>query len=247
MSDGARPGHGLVLLDRQYVDVTGDRVADQVSLWGHKFSPDTVYYNQLYVEVVDGATHRPATIPLPGGYNPAMQFCDFNADGVADIYVSAETGGSSGTSDYSIVSDPHNVPRRLPVPHPLAISGHFVDDYRAIIFLQEQNKPYILDLSERKYRYEQAGYYRNGKLVAPTSVMPNAYSILRPVDPDRNGVCELYGVQRIAGFYNADTIGYATSLWSWNGQRWGLVEAVVLPYRKMLAISTATVHNERKS
>ncbi len=223
----SRPDNQLVLLDRQYVDVTGDHIPDQVSLSGQKFSPDTVYYKQLYVEVVDKATQKPTTITLQGGYNPKMLFCDFNGDRVADIYVSAETGGSGGTSNYYIYTDINNIPTELPVPQPLTITGHFQDHYKVSISIKEQNKTYTLDLSERKNTYEQDGFYRNGKLVTPSNVLPNAYSVLRPVDTDHNGVCELYGVQRIAGFYNADTIAYATSLWKWDRNHWMLVEATV--------------------
>ncbi|UUZ95393.1 VCBS repeat-containing protein [Paenibacillus sp. P25] len=224
----ARPDEGLVLLDRQVVDVTGDGHPDQVSLLGQKFSQDTVYYRRLFIQVADRATHKTTLIPLQGGgYHPAMRFCDFNGDRVADIYVSAETGGAGGTSDYYIYTVAHHVPRAIPVPRPLTITGQFLDDYRASISIQEQNKTYTLDLSEKKTSYDQAGYYKNGKLVNPTPVLPNDYGVLRPVDTDHNGVCELYGVQRIAGFYNADTIAYATSLWKWERDRWALIHAAV--------------------
>jgi hypothetical protein len=207
----------LVLLDRQFVDVTGDHVRDQVSLLGEKFSPDTVYYKQLYVEVVDQATQRPSVIELQGGYNPKLEFCDFNGDKVSDIYVSAETGGSAGTSDYYLYTALNNKPKALPVPQPLTISGQFHDHYLVSISIKEHNMTYTLDLSNRKKTYDQAGYYKDGKLVTPTDVLPNTFSILNPVDRDRDGVCELYGVQRISGFYNADTIAYAISLWKWYG------------------------------
>ncbi|SEN48921.1 hypothetical protein [Lihuaxuella thermophila] len=217
----------VVLLARQSVDVTGDRVPDQVSLLGQRYSPETVYYRQLYIEVVDGATQRRSTIPLPGGYNPKMQFFDFNGDQVADIYVSAETGGSGGISDFHLYSVINNIPRKLPVPQPLTITGQFQDHYRVSLSIREPNRTYTLDLSEKKSIYDQAGYYRNGKLLTPSNILPNAYSVLRPVDPDRDGVYELYGVQRIAGFYNADTIADVTSLWKWERDRWRLVDVNV--------------------
>lgn len=224
----ARPDNPFVLLDRQYADVTGDRILDQVSLLGRKFSPDTVYYEHLHIEVVDGATRKPAAITLQGGgYNPQMRFCDFNGDRVADIYVSAESGGSAGTSDFYLYTDIHNVPRELPVPQPLTITGRFLDDYKVSIAIQELHKTYIVDLHERKHSYDQAGYYKNGKLTAPTNVLPNAYSALRPVDADRDGVCELFGVQRVAGFYNADTVAFVTSLWKWHRDHWVPVHAAV--------------------
>lgn len=123
MNNAIRPENQYVLLDKQYVDVTGDHIPDQVSLLGQKFSPDTVYYRQIFVEVVDRAAHKPSIITLQGGYNPKMLFCDFNGDRVADILVSAETGGSGGTSDYYIFTDINNIPEQLSVPHPVLLGA----------------------------------------------------------------------------------------------------------------------------
>ncbi|CAG7637839.1 hypothetical protein PAESOLCIP111_03885 [Paenibacillus solanacearum] len=228
MNNGlARPAQDYILLDSKDVDVTGDRLPDRVSLYGQKYSPDTVYFKQLAVEVTDRTKPRPIVIPVPGGYNPTMQFCDFTGDRVADIYVTAETGGSAGTSDHYLYTVLHHVPRQLPVPQPLGITGRFEDGYRATIAIKESNQRYTIDLSDRKAAYDQAGYYRDGKLLTPTNVLPNAYSVLRPVRLDPSGVCGLYGVQRIAGFYNADTIAYVTSLWRWQHERWLLLEAAL--------------------
>ena len=222
-----RTANDFVLLDRRYIDVTGDHILDRISLYGQKYNPDTAYYKQLVVEVADRTQPKPAIITLPGGYNPTMQFCDFNGDNAADIYVSAETGGSAGTSDFYLYTDLNNIPKQLPVPQPLEISGQFQDQYQVSISIKESNKTFTLDLSERKNQYDQAGYYRNGKLITPTNVLPNAYTVLRPVRLSHDGVCSLYGIQRIAGFYNADTIAYVTSLWKWHTNHWMLLETAV--------------------
>ena len=235
-----------VLLDEQWRDVTGGGRPDLVRLIGHRTDPERVYYEHVYVQVFPNAerTARPPSIPgqpstpsaqqplsirFAGGYEPKMQFCDFSGDSIADVYVSMATGGSGGIGDFYLATFAGNVARQLPVPPPLTISGRFLDDYKVLIEVKETGQKTVIDVSDKKAQYDSEGLYRNGKLLKPTTILPNAYSTLEPIDRNRNGVCELRGIQRIAGAYNADTIAYVISVWGYERvrRRWALLRSII--------------------
>jgi hypothetical protein len=89
---------------------------------------------------------------------------------------------------------------------------------------------YLLDISDRGSEYLSEIYYRNGKLKAPISGFVNPLSVLQPVDFDYDRVLELMAFQKIAGRYNADSLGYIQNILKWDGQRFILDN-------QMLAIS----------
>lgn len=209
-------------------DVTGDGRPDLITLMGKRHSSDSPYYEQLKLMVQDSAAKKLSFFTTPyGGYQPELFFCDFTGEKANQILIQAPTGGSAGTSDYYLFSDKNNQPTLMPVPQPLTILGTFQDGYKVPLTIKETNQTTILDVSDRRSIYEENGVYKNGKLLRPTEVMPNTYSVLQPIDENRDGICELKGVQRVSGVANADTIAYVESMWKWDKNRWILQNARV--------------------
>lgn len=214
------------LVQTREIDVTGDGKPDTVSLIGMKSDNSSPYYDKLFITVL-GPTQTQVVIPLEGGYNPQMDFCDFIQDKLPQIYVSAETGGSGGLSNYYIYSLKNNVPTAIPLPSPLHVKATFKKNYVVRMKIEETGKSFKIDIKDRKDDYEKFGVYKNGRVVKPIIVDVNPYNLLRAVDEDRDGVCELKGVQRITGIANADTLGYVTSVWKWKKGKWNLKESSV--------------------
>ena len=73
-------------------------------------------------------------------------------------------------------------------------------------------------------------YDKDGKLKAPISGFVNPLSGLYPVDFDSNGVYELLTFQKIAGQYNADSLGYVQNSLNWNGSVFSLYNQYVAIY-----------------
>ncbi|NOV02575.1 hypothetical protein [Paenibacillus planticolens] len=233
-SPSAQPGQqgqqGQLIQTRD-IDVTGDGVKDHVALVGSKLDMNSPYYDKLFI-VVSSPGQTQVVIPLQGGYNPNMQFCDFIGEKLPQIYVSAENGGSGGLSTFYMYSLKNNVPTAIPLPEPLRVHATFKNNYVVKMKIEATGKSFKIDIKDRKDDYEKFGVYKNGKVVKPITVSVDAYSLLMPVDKKGDGNCELKGVQRITGIANADTLGYATSVWKWHKGRWILKEsAVVKTYR----------------
>ncbi len=221
-----------VVLDQRMIDVTGGGKPDLVRLVGHRIDPERVYYEHVYVQVFpngDTTIRQPLSIRFPGGYEPKMQFCDFSGDRIADVYVSVATGGSGGIGNFYLATFARNIARQLPVPQSLTITGRFLDDYKVIIEVAETGQKTVISVADKKQQYETEGLYRNGKLLKPTTILANDFSTLEPIDRNRNGICELRGIQRIAGAYNADTIAYVTSIWGYERarNRWALLRSII--------------------
>ncbi len=215
------------LIQTRDIDVTGDGVLDQVALSGTKLDMNSPYYDQLFI-VVTSPGQTQVVIPLQGGYNPSMQFCDFIGEKLPQIYVSAENGGSGGLSTFYLYSLKNNVPTAIPLPAPLRVNATFKNNYVVKMKIEESGKSFNIDIKDRKDDYEKFGVYKDGKVVKPIIVDVGAYSLLKPVDKAGTGKCDLRGVQRITGIANADTLGYATSLWQWKKGRWVLKESAVV-------------------
>lgn len=215
------------LIQAREIDVTGDGRLDNVALVGSKMDLDSPYYDKLFI-VVSSPGQTQVIIPLQGGYYPNMQFCDFIGDKLPQIYVSAETGGSGGLSNYYLYSLKNNVPTAIPLPEPLRVKATFKKNYVVQMKIEETGKSYKIDIKDRKDEYEKFGVYHNGKPVKPIIVNVDAYSLLKPVSKEGSGRCDLIGVQRITGIANADTLGYATSLWQWKKGRWVLKDSAVV-------------------
>jgi hypothetical protein len=218
-------GQGQLIQTRD-IDVTGDGKLDMVSLVGLKSDLNSPYYDKLFISVT-GQGQAQVVIPLEGGYNPKMDFCDFIHDKLPQIYVTSDTGGSGGFTSNYIYSLKNNVPTAIPMPEPLHVKATFKNNYKVKMKIEETGKSFTLDIADRKEAYEQFGIYNQGKIVKPIIVNVDAYSLLKPVDVDRDGFCELKGVQRITGIANADTLGYVTSVWKWHKGQWKLKEAAV--------------------
>lgn len=214
------------LIQTREIDVTGDGKFEVVSLVGLKSDPNSPYYDRLFISSV-GQGQAQVVIPLEGGYNPKMDFCDFIHDQLPQIYVTSDTGGSGGFTSNYIYSLKNNVPTAIPMPEPLHVKATFKNNYKVKMKIEETGKSFKLDIADRKDAYEQFGIYHNGKIVKPLIVNVDAYSLLKPVDVDRDGFCELKGVQRITGIANADTLGYVTSVWKWHKGKWQLKEAAI--------------------
>jgi hypothetical protein len=224
------PGHAspAAVIQTQEGDVTGDKKLDTVVLKGQKMDPNSGFYDKLFIEVNNAADNKKSEVTLQGGYTPKMRLCDFNGDKIDDVYVSAATGGSGGYTDTYIYSFKKNKPVSLGVPTPLAITGSFEDNYVVKFIIPEQKKTVFVDVKDHKDIYDQAGIYLNNKVVKPTAAMVGAFSELRPIDADKDGICELVGIQRISGVYNADTIAYGLSLWKYDKKKWKLMNSIVV-------------------
>ncbi|MCM3308639.1 hypothetical protein [Priestia megaterium] len=98
----------------------------------------------------------------------------------------------------------------------------YQDQCKATVISHKPQKKYIINLTYKGKEYLTDIYSKNGMLKSAIEGWVNPLSGLYPVDFNRDSTYELEGYQRIAGRYNADSIGFVQTVVKWNGQIFNL-------------------------
>jgi hypothetical protein len=208
-------------------DVTGDRVPDNVYLTGIKTSASPFIQN-ITLLVQNGRSGELTSVPLRenAGYNPTVFLGDFTGNGVDDIFISIATGGSGGMMYHYIYSLVDNTAQLLfdfnVYNEQFQYEVTYQDYYKVEVVSMINNKKYMIDISTKGSEYLNEIYDENGKLKSPITGFVNPLSGLYPVDFDSNKRYELLAYQKIAGRYNADSLGFVLNTLAWFDNRFVL-------------------------
>jgi len=166
------------------------------------------------------------TLSENAGYNPRIVLAELTGDGVQDIMVSIDSGGSGAIMYHYIYSFVNNRPLLIfdfnAYNSEYKYDITFKDNYKVEAISWKNRSKYIIDISLKGEDYLNEIYDANGKLKAPISGFVNPLSGLYPVDFNSDGVYELLAYQKIAGRYNADSLGYFMNTLKWNRNRFEL-------------------------
>lgn len=201
-------------------DVNGDRIPDNVYLTGIK-TPGSPFTQNITLIIQDRMTGMVTSIPLRenAGYDPIVSLWDFTGDSIYDIFISIASGGSGAIMYHYIYSFINNIPQLLfdfnVYNQQYEYDITYKDNYKVEVISKKNNKKYIIDISLKGEEYLNEIYDENGKLKNPLNGFVNPLSGLYPVDFDSNKVYELLAFQKIAGRYNADSLGYVLNTLKW--------------------------------
>jgi hypothetical protein len=201
-------------------DVNGDGIPDNVYLTGTK-TPDSPFIQNITLVIQGGMTGGFTSVSLSdnAGYNPTLFLGDFTGDRVNDILISINSGGSGGIMYHYIYSFINNSVKLLfdfnVYNEKYNYEVTYKDNYKVEVTSKENSEKYIIDISSRDADYLDEIYDANGKLNQPIDGFVNPLSGLYPIDFDSNGVYELLAYQKIAGRYNADSLGYILNTLKW--------------------------------
>ncbi|WP_130806213.1 VCBS repeat-containing protein [Senegalia massiliensis] len=213
-------------------DVTGDRIPDNIYLTGIK-TIDSPFVQNITLVIQDGKTGMRNYVSLKSnaGYDPTIILRDFTGDGVKDILISIASGGSGGIMYYYIYSDINNIPKLLFDYNIFNETYNYkviYKDFYKVEVINVTNKiKYIIDISYKGQDYLNEIYDSNGKLKSEIEGFVNPLSGLYPIDFDSDGIYELIGYQRIAGLYNADSLGYIQTGLQWSGKKFDVFNQYV--------------------
>lgn len=239
-SGGFQPGYGFpyrvnepVVVNEAIGDVNGDGVPDRVYLTAIKSDdPNSAFVTQITLNIQDGATQRVYPIPLNdngnAGYNPTLFLGDFTGDGIPDILVRIDSGGSGAfTFDY-IYSFVNNQARLLfdfnQYNEQNQYTVTYLDQYKVRVDSPPTNRTYLIDISERGSEYLSEIYNADGTLKEPIQGWNDGVSGFYPVDIDRDGVYEVQTYQQLSGRYHADSLGYMVNTLQWDGQKFAILQ-----------------------
>lgn len=208
-------------------DVTGDKVLDNIYLTGI-VTPGSPFIQNITLLVQDGRSGELTSVSIRenAGYNPTIFLGDFTGNGVDDIFISITTGGSGGVMYHYIYSFVDNKAQLLfdfnVYNEQYQYEVTYQDFYKVEIVSKINDKKYIIDISTKGIEYLNEIYDENGKLKRPINGFVNPLSGLYPVDFDLNNRYELLAYQKIAGKYNADSLGFVLNTLAWLDNRFVL-------------------------
>ncbi|MBT2659007.1 VCBS repeat-containing protein [Bacillus sp. ISL-18] len=216
-------------------DLDGDGIMDNVFLTANK-SSDSPFWKDITLVVQNGRTHHYDYIHFKNnsGYNPTLFLGDFTGKKGDDILVVIDTGGSGGAIYAYIFSYMNGQISQIfdsdTFNDSYTYNVTFKNQYKAKVLSYHLKEKYILDLTYKGKEYLSEVYNDNGILKAPINGWVNPLSGLYPIDFNRDQIYELEAYQRIAGRYNADSLGLVQTVLKWNGQVFG-------PDRQTVAIT----------
>jgi hypothetical protein len=215
------------IVNIKHGDIHGDGIIDNVLLTANK-TPDSPFWKDINLVVQNGRTNQSQIIPFKNnsGYNPTLFLGDFTGNKVDDILVVIDTGGSGGAIYAYVFSYIEGQIRQIFNSHAFnedyKYTVTYQDQYKATVISHNPQEKYIIDLTYKGKEYLTDIYSKNGILKSAIEGWVNPLSGLYPVDFDRDGTYELEGYQRIAGRYNADSLGFVQTVLKWNGQIFNL-------------------------
>jgi hypothetical protein len=203
-------------------DIDGDGIKDYVFLTANK-TPDSPFWKNITMVVQNGSTHHSEQISFKNnaGYNPTLFLGDFTGNKVDDMLVVIDTGGSGGGIYAYIFSYINGQIRQIfnsdVFNETYTYDVTYKNQYKAEVISLYVKERYILDLTYKDKDYLSEIYTQQGVLKEPINGWVNPLSGLYPIDFNRDGTYELEAYQRIAGRYNADSLGYVQTVLKWNG------------------------------
>ena len=222
-----------VVVSRAYGDVNGDSIPDSVFLTAVKAEdPSSPFLREITLHIQDGATKKGYVIRLDdkgnAGYNPTLFLGDFTGNGVQDILITIDSGGSGAfTFDY-IYSFVNNQERKLfdynQYNEQNQYTVTYLDQYKVKVVSLATGLTYLIDISNRDSEYLSQIYHADGTLKQPIQGWADGVSGFYPVDIDRNGVYEVRAYQQLSGLYHADSLGYMVNTLRWDGQKFAILQ-----------------------
>lgn len=205
-------------------DVTGDGVKDEVVLKKVKLNhkKNIEHHFIITAKLSNGKTH---SVKVMDGQNPKLSLVDLDHNGVKDVFIQSYLGGSN--NEYRLFSFKDFIFEELKIPEMPTIQGQFVNDYRAMIGIQETKMDYTFKLKTRKQKYDTLGIYHNGIVNEPTELVIEPYGGFNPVKYTE-GEFGLKGIQRISGIDKTDPIALVESYFSLLDGKWTMKKVMVV-------------------
>lgn len=226
-----------ILLAFMEKDVTGNGHSNFISLTGVKRHPADLAVSDVQVIVQDLQDNRYIQVPIGTsleGYNPQMEWVDFDQDGIPDLFITIDSDPNGETQYYSMLTFKDGQAAKLVQPEQLNAGldyqVDFQEGFKAELTRIPAGETVTIDIEARKSEHIKQGIYDdNGKLLKSMKGEVEGYSALKPIQrPD--GTYLLEGRQFVYGYTSSDRLATITSHWAVQSGLFRLTELDVKPY-----------------
>ena len=196
----------LIIFDSKRADVDGDGKIEKVSLVG-TISESGIVASNIKITISNDTTYD-VNLKTNKGYNPKLFLGDFTSDGLDDVFVSMESGNTGREGFFYIYSFALNNEQKIfdyeVFNNKYKYDVTYDDNYIVRVTSLFSPLKYMIDISNKGH-YLNALYKSDGSLKRPTKGMVSPIIELRTIKD--NNHYNLQAIQRIIGYYNADTLG----------------------------------------
>ncbi|MDD4722326.1 MAG: hypothetical protein PHR07_06240 [Acidaminococcaceae bacterium] len=216
------------IIDQVAGDVDGDGKDEEVLLMGSKIIANSNFMGNIYVivkDIKDGKIKsyiRPKTC---GGYNSFLTLNDVTGNGLANVIITAPTGGSGGTVDLRVLDFTNGVAKEIFTIENnsgIAFVGQYLRNYKAKLMFPVINKTIVVDLANKQELYRNLNVYNENGDVKKSGAEPymQGFCSALAFDADNDGVAELLTTQKIVGPTPLETIGQVRTVWKYMAGLW---------------------------
>ncbi|HLR51839.1 MAG TPA: hypothetical protein VK072_03080 [Candidatus Avamphibacillus sp.] len=211
------------LIEEYEEDVTGDHINETIKLYGIFLSSDSNFYRDIYA-LIETKNNQKWEINYIGGYNPKLEFIDITQNGINEILFQSATGRSNELYNYTLHTIQHNELNELELPFQ-SVSGAFINDFQAELYITSNTKPIIMDLKERAEEYIRSGIYNeHGNLPKRTSLLIDSIAFFEPLLISKSKGYGLKSYQQINGIDHDDPLGTIETLWYYQDDDWIILQ-----------------------
>jgi hypothetical protein len=217
---------GEYVIDTKRGDVTGDGVNDDIYLLGTKTGGIAVSNVRVYVHNGRTGQNNYINLKTNKGYGPSIFVGDFTNDKTDDILISMSSGSTGLEGYYYIYKlDNANVMKVFDYENfnqQYTYDVVYQNNFTIKVISRFNDKVFTLNLANKGNAYLSALYNNDGTLKKPLKGIVTPLIELNHVLKGTNGGYDLFAVQRIIGYYNADVLGTIVTPLRWNGSQFVL-------------------------
>ena len=154
------------------------------------------------------------------GYSPDITLADFTGDGIKEIFLGIDSGGSGAFGYYYIYSIKTGKVNTLFdfASLPDDYSAKYSDGYKVTVTYTPEKRDFLIDLSGRDKEYLDSIYNSDGTLKKPVTAYVSAVNTVYPFFSNTRNKFDILVMRRITGLYNADSLGYTQDFMTYNGK-----------------------------
>lgn len=209
----ANAGQGLVVLEKEVGDVTGDGMPDTVLLKGKKAGE--AFRTDLALFVEDGAhrtMYRASVGKLNAGYEPELDLEDLDGCTGQEMLVSFKPSATSAVEIFSLFTFDRKLKPMVPqeeLNRPVEVKVTFKPGFQVVVEARGQKK--VFDRSEEKQEYISTGvYWPDGTIKRR---MEMGYGVDGITELDVVGRDRIKTLQSVSGASRADKIAFVEAEW----------------------------------
>jgi hypothetical protein len=172
------------------------------------------YFDNIFIEIYGNDNNLINTIrPQTNlGYAPNILLADFVGNGLDQVFLGINSGGSGGFGYFYVFDVSNNQIKTLfdyqEFSSKNQYTGRYINYYRAEVVKTDSSAKYIIDLSARPKDYLDMIWGPDGKLLTPKSIDISDVNTVFAYYNSSTQLFELMIFQRVTGLYNADSLGY---------------------------------------